>query len=305
MHTLACVFMQVDPATCSASLHRNPFVPVAAVFLGGVAMGDWLAAPVALLLILIAVCLAAWVFAEIRRRILVTHITLGLAILLSGVCVYRLNQYAVEPTHIARYLSDRPVPITSRIRILAPPENIASHGNVYSIASITEIFGGNGWVPADGDVRVRTKISSQTHELRRGQVFEIYGWLQRPESARNPGSYDLRQALAADRIFAEIRVPRVVGMQLLDDSDAASQPLSQFRGFLRAHAADTHASERNTGRLHIGSGQFKVFHLFSSCQFNRRRATARVAPTDGARNARRYVNSFIASTAIHAAVWVS
>jgi len=227
-------------------LHHNPLVPVAAIFLGGVALGHYLDAPVAPLLILIAACLVAWLLAEIlltaSHQLLVTHFALGLAILFSGICVYRLNQHAIEPTHIARYLSSRPVPITARLRILAPPENPNSHGNSYAIASLTAIFSNTGWTPAVGDVRIKSKIAPQTPELRRNQIFEIYGWLQRPTPALNPGGYDERRLLAADRIFAEIRIPRTVGMQLLTDSSTAPNPLTRFRTFLRgkliAHTTD-------------------------------------------------------------------
>ncbi|MCL2641518.1 MAG: ComEC/Rec2 family competence protein, partial [Phycisphaerales bacterium] len=72
----------------------------------------------------------------------------------------------------------------------------------------------------------------------RNQLFEIYGWLHRPTPPLNPGSYDTRQALAADRIFAEVRIPRSTGMQLLNDSNAAPKTLTQLRTFLHAKLLD-------------------------------------------------------------------
>ena len=64
--------------------------------------------------------------------------------------------------------------------------------------------------------------------------MELQGWLSRPLPALNPGAIDPRKMLAADRVFAEIRVPRAGGVTVLSAVDARrSNLLSRMRLFLR------------------------------------------------------------------------
>src|SRR5690606_35514447 len=111
-----------------------------------------------------------------------------------------------------------------------------SRGNLYLLASATQIITDRGWIDSTGDVRIKWRASQHAPQLKRGDLIEDYGWLKSPDTALNPGGFDPQQVLAADRVLAEIRIPRPSGIIPLQSSSDAAGPdaLTRLRLFLRA-----------------------------------------------------------------------
>ncbi len=83
----------------------------------------------------------------------------------------------------------------------------------------------HGWMAAGGQVL----IASHGASVHAGDQMEIYGWLSRPDAVKNPGAPDRRAMLAADRIFAVVRVPRSSGVVLLEAGDQGENVLAPLR----------------------------------------------------------------------------
>ncbi|HVT83461.1 MAG TPA: ComEC/Rec2 family competence protein [Phycisphaerae bacterium] len=213
---------------------HNPLVPAAALFLLGVALGLRLRVPDPIFLAAAALTTLIWIVSELRATPRIATAALSATLLLAGILLSTLNQTAVEPLHIARFAppaTDRPTIVALRARVDVPPDNPASHGNQYWIAHATEIYTTQGWLPSTGDLMVQW--AAPPAELHPGTQVELYGSLSRPEPAQNPGAFDSRRQLAADRIFAQIRIPRPSGVVILQDSGAPTSLLTAFRLFLR------------------------------------------------------------------------
>jgi ComEC/Rec2-related protein len=220
-------------------LRQNPLVPAAVAFLLGAGIAPYLPPASAILL---ALSVAGWILClllELRRssRGKAPAIALTCALITSGLTLWQLNQEYGDPGELVRFASAKgELPVTLRARVIVPPSNDEHHGNAYWVAEATEIFTNSGWLPAAGIVQVKWRTGLTAPTLARGDAVEMYGWLSRPAPAMNPGALDLRQRLAADRVFAEVRVPRASGVVRLAPGDGGHQPtlLTRVRLALRA-----------------------------------------------------------------------
>jgi competence protein ComEC len=217
------------------SFRRNPLVPAAILFLPAVALGIQVPLPAHVLLVAAILSWLAWVIAErFFTSSTLSHATFALTIVFAAIALGTLNQHHVGATDIARFARDEQLPITAQVRVLTPPEELSTHGNSYFLASATQIFTDRGWISSSGDVRIKWHADANSPDLHRGDLVEIYGWLKRPDPALNPGGFDSRRILAADRIFSEIRVPRPSGLVPLHSTTARPNLLTHIRLFLRA-----------------------------------------------------------------------
>jgi competence protein ComEC len=232
-------------------------VPAAAIFLAGVALGQWSMLPTPIMLTAAIACLGGWAIAEAAfpqiPRAWFGHLLLSLAILFAGTAVWQINQRQGEETHIARFApDDGEIPVTLRGRVVvAPVPNAGFHGNTYFTAEMMEVFTGERWIASSGLAQIKWRASAIAPALHRGDAIEMYGWLSRPIGPLNPGGVDLRAHLAADRIFAEVRVPRSSGLLVLRRSDEIPTPrLAGIRLFLRSkllqHTANIDSDAANT-----------------------------------------------------------
>ncbi len=196
----------------------------------------------------VSLCLAvasgiAWLAAEIidsnAKLKLSTHIataTLAFSIFFAGITVWKCNQNYGERGHLMRFAvggGELPVSVRARV-IVAPGDAGGQHASLYWTAEATEILAEQGWIPAAGLAQVKWRGNASSPALHRGDAIELYGWMQRPPRAVNPGGLDLRQRLAADRIFTEIRVPRANGIVRLAEAGlAAPHWLTGLRLMLR------------------------------------------------------------------------
>ncbi len=185
----------------------------------------------------------AWLIAEWIGWRKVAGGCLAGVIFLAGAGLWMLNQAYGEQMHVARFAAgtegggSAEAAVSLRMRVLVPPDSAGMGGDQSEglwLGRVQEIFTDRGWLPAAGDLLVHWRGGGRS-ELQRGELTEVYGWLSRPPAALNPGGIDRQQMLAADRIFAEVRVPRPGGVVVLDQENTAAEPwLPRLRLFLRA-----------------------------------------------------------------------
>jgi competence protein ComEC len=210
----------------------NPLVPAGALFLLGVALGPLCAGRGA---IIIAALLAAWflwILAEWRRRGVLAQAALAAALLCAGASLWALHQTRIEAYHVARFLpTNGEVPASLRATIIAAPDAGEPHTNRRFVVQTRQLCTNRGWINASGTVMVQAPPGDA---VLPGAQVELVGWLSRPPQALNPGAIDLRRQLAADRIFAQMRVSHASGLTITDAAAARPAVLPRFRNFLRA-----------------------------------------------------------------------
>ncbi|HUO07203.1 MAG TPA: ComEC/Rec2 family competence protein [Phycisphaerae bacterium] len=221
-------------------IRHNPLVPAAAIFLAGMTIGYCSAITAMFALGAALTFLGTWIVAEMLApyplRAWCGHIALSFAILFAGAAVWQMNQQQGEDTHLARFIpAEGDSPITLRGRVIAAPvPNAGHHGNIYFTLEATELRTEQGWIPAHGLAQIKWRASPIAPQPHRSDQIEAYGWLSRPNPALNPGALDMRQRLAADRVFAEVRVPRNAGIRILEPAaQTSASTLSTMRLFLR------------------------------------------------------------------------
>ncbi|MGN6371059.1 MAG: ComEC/Rec2 family competence protein [Phycisphaerae bacterium] len=238
-------------------LRHHPLVPAAALLLLGIAICNGIACPAVAAAAAALVALVAWAVAECMLegnvRTWAAHVSLAIAILFAGVLLWQINQRQVQPTHIARFAPlNGELPVTIRGRVVAAPAAGAGRdGNTYFTMEATSLLTGQGWISACGLAQVKWRANVTAPEIREGDGFEAYGWLSRPRSALNPGGVDMRRKLAADRIFAQVRVPRSFGIVLAERgstvrSDWLADVRMSLRGKLLQHTVNVDADAANT-----------------------------------------------------------
>ena len=171
----------------------------------------------------------------------------------TGATLWQVNQSQVQNAHIGRFAPEEgELPVTLRGRVITPPAPGAGrHGNAFFTMEATSLLTEQGWVDVCGLAQVKWRASATSQELRRGDAIEAYGWLGRPVGALNPGGVDLRRRLAADRIFAQVRVPRSAGIVVADGAEESSGNwIVGVRTFLRAkllqHTVNVDSDAANT-----------------------------------------------------------
>ncbi len=224
----------IQPQQTSEKFCRaNPLVPATGLFLLGVALGiqgNFAPKP---LLACGAIAWLAWIAAEYLGRSRIAHAALAALLLSGGAAMVTLNQQYVEPQQVGRFAGESEAMVALRVRVELPPQDSAAHGNQYWMGRAAGIWTDHGWLLAQGDILVQS-AGENAIELHRGAEVELYGWLSLPETAKNPGAINPRRNLAADRIFAQIRVPRPTGVIILQDAPAAGGNwLSRLRLYLR------------------------------------------------------------------------
>ena len=222
-------------------VRHHPVVPAAVLLLVGMAMGRSSACPAIVSASAAVVCFVVWALAEAMLaedgRAWVAQVSLGLAMVFTGATLWQVNQSQVQNSHIGRFApEDGEMPVTLRGRVIAPPAPGAGrHGNAFFTMEVTSLLTEQGWVDTCGLSQVKWRAGATAPELRRGDSIEAYGWLGRPVGALNPGGVDLQRRLAADRIFAQVRVPRSAGIVVADGTaESSGNWLAGVRTYLPA-----------------------------------------------------------------------
>lgn len=222
-------------------LHLCPLLPVAILWMAGLALGHALPPGPAFLLPTAFLSLVAWGLCErtlpARWRAAGASLALAGCILTAGAALWTLNQHHAPAAHLARLLTEEPALLSARVQVAAEPSfrpraaerpAFLGPGNTSLAVEVTRVLTDRGWIDATGTalLTIRGELP-----LRRGQTLEVCGWAQRPHGPRNPGEFDYARYLAAARVFATITVTRPEQVRVRDQATSVSW-LEQFRRFI-------------------------------------------------------------------------
>lgn len=212
--------------------HAHPLVPAAALFLTGAACAPLIPRAGAWVAGLACTAWLFWLVCETQHFRRAAHFALAVTLLAVGTSTWLLNQRHIAADHLVRFTpTATPAIAAIRATVLTPPASDADHTNRQFLAQATALQTAAGWLPVSGDVLVQ---APPVDHLSPGTQLELYGWLSRPQPAMNPGGFDDRARLAADRVFVQFRVPRDSGILLLSYAAPRELPwLPRLRAYLR------------------------------------------------------------------------
>jgi len=239
-------------------LHRAPLVAAAAAMVLGILAGRYSALPVGLWAFLGAVGLVTGALALLRGylRMLSAGAVL-VAVLCFGAVHVNLDYFAVAGDDVVTYTAGDDILATLRGRVVTSPaiyedDPPSAYGyrrppQTQFVIKVGSIRSGKGWLPASGLAGVI--VHQADDRIRPGQLVEAMGWLGRVRQPDNPGQYDWRAAARANHTLAQLTVPAVDAVSILEQSPRAwyARVYWQLRSAARRHLA--YCGDERAGQL--------------------------------------------------------
>ena len=162
--------------------------------MAGVLTGHYMAPSGTVVLIVLGLSLAGISAGLYRRwRFLPTLLVLTTWLAL-GTLSYHVRYHCCVENDIIRYSGNEPVLVRLRADVLEDGQWVASDSpwpsdpSLYLSAKVTTIHTHQGWISADGIIRVRVRRPSRS--IVRGEQLEMLGMLNRYQGPQNPGEFD-------------------------------------------------------------------------------------------------------------------
>jgi competence protein ComEC len=193
---------------------QAPLVPVTIAFVVGLILG-WVL-PLSLPLLAVAAGLSAWGAVRTRPR---SRWTVAALLTLWGCLgMGRMTLWRMHPEHrLAALVSETPQPVKLHGMVINDPTDWISPTDIPTETALVAVrhlqHSPGHWQPVQGRVQVR--LAQPRTSLRYGDELLLEGTWERPAAAGNPGQYDVRQALARQRIHGLLRVRPYDGVAIL------------------------------------------------------------------------------------------
>lgn len=229
---------------------RRPALPVAVLFILGIAAHR--ALPVVPLIWLLAIAALLVAGFSLRSRSALASFTLVPAFFLAGICTAQLADFRYASNDIGLFAGDEPRLAWVEGEIAGEPRlsEPASFGRplpekLSLSLRVTSVRTWHGWASATGTLPVT--ISPPDWDLASGQKVRMLGRLERPRPAMNPGGFDAAEYDRRQRMLATMQVSRPYDVQIVSRPAAILAPLNGLRtasrnlldrGFDVGHAPD-------------------------------------------------------------------
>jgi competence protein ComEC len=223
-------------ASASAgSFTRRPALAVAVPFITGILLHPVLPhLPLLWLPLIAGLTLAAIVIFPYGRT---CSACIALALLLSGACIAQIEAFYYPHDHISAFAEDEPRLAHLELIIESPPRTLHSalgqHAPLpprqVTTATLTAVRTWDGWQSARG--RVLLTIAQPHPTLAAGQRVRVFGMLQRPAPAMNPGQFHWERYYREKRVLCSMRVAQAANVEVLQKT--GFQPLHLLRQRVR------------------------------------------------------------------------
>lgn len=234
----------------NAIVVRRPALPVAVLFILGIASHSLL--PLIPVLSMLAIAALLCFALILQDRPVVCSGAIALAIFSCGICTGQVAHYEYPSNHIGVFSSDDPRlawvegTISDTPRLIESPQGGRPLPDKQVLAlSVRAVRTTNGWIAATGSMPVT--ISPPAPSLAAGQIVRVLGRLERPAPAMNPGGFDAAEHYRRERVLAAMHVSRPYDVQILSNAPRSAMSLSAARdssrdllsrGFDVAHGQD-------------------------------------------------------------------
>ncbi|HZL34013.1 MAG TPA: ComEC/Rec2 family competence protein [Tepidisphaeraceae bacterium] len=134
---------------------------------------------------------------------------LAFGIVCSGICAGQLAAFYFPLNHIALFTTDEPCLAWAELEFSEAPRLMEESGprplppRQVGMARVRAIKTWKGWEPAKGDVLF--SMSGAEPRIKAGMRVRVFGMLQRPAPAMNPGQFDWEAYYRRDRVLASVR----------------------------------------------------------------------------------------------------
>ena len=217
-----------------AVLVRHPAFPAAVCFIAGIALHDQL--PVAgWMWVGFAACYAT--AALLTRNAAASCACVALALAALGAAAGQSARFYYPAGEIGLYAGDAPRLAWLDVYLPQTPDLLrtAEAGlprppKLTTVAGVVAVKTLNGWQPATGQTLLQ--IDTPDPRLRAGQTVRVFGTLERPGAAMNPGQFDYAAYYRARRTLASVSVDGPGNVAVL--ADPGPPPLTRLRDAARA-----------------------------------------------------------------------
>jgi competence protein ComEC len=218
---------QPDPATprsrrsAQDRFRTRPALSLTLLLAAGISIHPLLPHNAAALLAMTGV-IAALAAVTLQRRIIGSAF-LTVSIVLCGAALAQREHFQYPATQIGLFAGDEPRLADVQLRLLDEPQIIASSfGQVRPLppkqvvwAEVLKIKTWNGWTDASGQTVLQ--IDQPHPRLAAGQIVRVFGMLQRPPAAMNPGQFDWADYYREQRVLVTLTAARAANVEVLDE----------------------------------------------------------------------------------------
>ncbi len=198
---------------------RAPLVPIAMAIIGGILLHE-ITPPYPTVYLVVAISLAVAVGAAGAN---VGSACLLTAAALLGCAAAQAAHVRFAANDIARFTTDTPRLVTLRGVLVNDPQLRAGADigrprppRMAALLDVREIQTWHGWQPTTG--RALLQLHTPAPALRGGQAIELFGKLERPGPAVNPGQFDYENFYRSQRIVASVSASGPATIQVLGDA---------------------------------------------------------------------------------------
>ncbi len=157
------------------------------------------------------------------RQDFLSNVVLSLSILAAGLAAGQLSAFCYSRDDIGIYAAEEPRLAELELRLSEPPRVIVTpvqsgrrpvpDRQIVRCAAL-RVRCADRWHEANGNVAV--SISHVHPKLVAGQHVRVYGMLEQPAPAMNPGEFDYARYLRNERVLASLHVSHVENIQILE-----------------------------------------------------------------------------------------
>jgi competence protein ComEC len=226
-------------------LVRRPLLTATVFLILGIAGHRVVEVGPRILIALVAACVA---LAVVSRQRAVADVIIGIALVLVGVAVARLDGFYFSNDHIGRFTREHPRLARLEVEVVTAPRVISSGGDARPLPArqimqgeVRKILTSEGWQSGSGRVLIQLQEPRGDLEIR--QTLLVLGMLERPAPAMNPGQVDWASHYREQRVLASIEVPHGGNVSII----AAPGPnvLDRVRAKVRSALAEGFSRERS------------------------------------------------------------
>ena len=196
------------PRVKPTAMGRYPALSAAACLMAGIILHEY--AP-----ILIALWLAVAFFMALASLISPWHAAgnfcIAIAIGAAGLAAGQLARFAIADDHLALYLGDSPRVAWMEIRIDETPRLLRTSESAIprppkqvSVAQVMRIAAWDGWRDCRGPALLQ--FDSPCPDVRAGDRLRVFGLIERPGEAMNPGQFDFAAYYRASGVLGSISI---------------------------------------------------------------------------------------------------
>lgn len=196
---------------------RYPLLPAAILLATGIALHDQFPAAPGWMLLATGLTVG---LALLCRTPLAGTAAVSIAFFCLGIAAAQVARFQFATDDLVRFTGEEPRLAHLRAKLLEPPRLLRIPDaprprppKMATLAEATEVLTWTGWEPASG--RMLLQFDTPVPGLKGGETVEIFGLLERPGAAMNPGQFDFAAYYRGRRILSSFSVDTPLNVEVI------------------------------------------------------------------------------------------